>query len=63
MEEIKRQNPDCKLLLTFYSPSGYEIRKNYQVADFICYLPLDTKYNAQAFLDTVKPRCGILYQI
>ena len=42
MEKIKEKHPDMKILLTFFSPSGYEVRKNYEGADIVCYLPLDT---------------------
>ena len=55
MERIRRDYPEYKILLTFFSPSGYEVRKNYEEADIICYLPLDTNRNALAFLSTVKP--------
>ena len=55
IEEIKKQFPELKIVLTFFSPSGYEIRKNYNGADIISYLPLDTKSNARAFIDIVKP--------
>ena len=55
IEEIKKQFPQYKIVLTFFSPSGYEIRKNYDGADIISYLPLDTKSNARAFIDIVKP--------
>ncbi len=55
IEEIRSQFPEYKIVLTFFSPSGYEIRKNYEGADVISYLPLDTKKNAQAFIDIVKP--------
>jgi 3-deoxy-D-manno-octulosonic-acid transferase len=55
IEEIRKLIPDCSLILTFYSPSGFEIRKNYQEADQVCYLPLDTRYNAREFLKLVKP--------
>ena len=47
--------PDWMIVLTFYSPSGYEIRKNYNGADYICYLPLDTPQNAKEFVQTLKP--------
>jgi 3-deoxy-D-manno-octulosonic-acid transferase len=56
IEAIKQQYPEFRLLLTFFSPSGYEVRKNYPVADLVCYLPLDTPKNAARFLDLVKPR-------
>ncbi|MEL7530636.1 MAG: glycosyltransferase N-terminal domain-containing protein [Bacteroidota bacterium] len=50
LETIKREHPDYQILLTFFSPSGYEIRKHYQHADLVCYLPLDTARNAERFL-------------
>ncbi|NJN78027.1 MAG: hypothetical protein HC803_06550 [Saprospiraceae bacterium] len=55
IENIKKRYPNEKILLTFFSPSGYEIRKNYPFADLICYLPLDTKYNVNHFLKLVNP--------
>lgn len=55
MERIRREHPEYKLLLTFFSPSGYEVRKNYEGADIICYLPIDTIGNARRFLRTVRP--------
>ncbi len=55
IEEVKKQFPHYKIVLTFFSPSGYEIRKNYEGADIILYLPLDTKANAQTFINIVKP--------
>lgn len=55
MEAIKQQLPAYKIVLTFFSPSGYEIRKNYENADIVAYLPVDTGHNAEAFLDLVKP--------
>jgi 3-deoxy-D-manno-octulosonic-acid transferase len=55
LEQIRRQHPHYKLLLTFFSPSGYELRKNYSGADFVYYLPLDTAQNARRFMDIVKP--------
>ena len=55
MERIKREHPEYKILLTFFSPSGYEVRKNYEGADIICYLPLDTHRNARRFLNVVHP--------
>ncbi len=59
LEKIKNQNPKIKLLITFFSPSGYEIRKNYEGADYILYLPLDSAANAKSFLDLVKPQLVI----
>ncbi|MEI6752841.1 MAG: glycosyltransferase N-terminal domain-containing protein [Paludibacter sp.] len=55
MEQLKKDNPETKILLTFFSPSGYEIRKNYAGADVISYLPLDTKASARKFLKLVNP--------
>lgn len=56
IEALKKQYPDLKVVLTFFSPSGYEIRKNYTGADYICYLPLDTKRNARKFVKTINPK-------
>ncbi|MBO4827510.1 MAG: 3-deoxy-D-manno-octulosonic acid transferase [Prevotella sp.] len=55
MERIRREHPEYKILLTFFSPSGYEVRKNYEGADIICYLPLDTITNARRFLRLIHP--------
>ncbi|MCF6181897.1 glycosyltransferase N-terminal domain-containing protein [Lutibacter sp.] len=55
IECLKKENPAIKIVITFFSPSGYEIRKNYKVADVVCYLPLDTKKNVQLFLDAIHP--------
>ncbi len=55
IEKLKVSYPDCKVLLTFFSPSGYEVRKNYEGADLVCYLPLDTPSNVKRFLNLVKP--------
>lgn len=55
MEQIRRDHPEYKILLTFFSPSGYEVRKNYQGADIICYMPIDTRLNAIRFLRLVRP--------
>ena len=55
MEQLRRQRPELKILLTFFSPSGYEVRKNYSGADIVCYLPLDTPTNARRFLRLVRP--------
>ena len=52
---MKEQFPEYKIVLTFFSPSGYEIRKNYALADVVAYLPMDTKRNAKAFLNIVNP--------
>jgi len=55
IEKIKEQFPNHKIIITFFSPSGYEVRKNNTVADVTLYLPLDTKKNAQQFLKLVHP--------
>nr|WP_262903632.1 glycosyltransferase N-terminal domain-containing protein [Niabella beijingensis] len=55
VEILKKEYPSHRILLTFFSPSGYEIRKNYEGADWIFYLPLDTRRNAVAFVATVRP--------
>lgn len=56
IEEIKKQYPQYNILLTFFSPSGYEIRKNYELADYVMYLPLDTAYNARKFIRVTNPK-------
>ena len=55
MERLRQTHPEYKILLTFFSPSGYEVRKDYRGADIVCYLPLDTIRNARRFLRTVRP--------
>lgn len=55
IEAIKAQYPDVKILLTFFSPSGFEIRKNYALADGVFYLPADTPHNAATFVKILKP--------
>jgi 3-deoxy-D-manno-octulosonic-acid transferase len=55
IETIKKNNPEVFILLTFFSPSGYELRKNYSQADLVTYLPLDTRFNAWRFMNLVKP--------
>ena len=59
IEKLKRENPEYKILLTFFSPSGYEVRKNYASADVIAYLPLDTPRNARRFVELVKPEKAV----
>ena len=56
MEAIKRKRPEVKILLTFFSPSGFEIRKNYEGADVICYLPFDLSWHARKFVTIVQPK-------
>ena len=55
IERIRLEHPEYKILLTFFSPSGYQVRKNYQGADIITYLPIDTVTNARRFLRTIRP--------
>lgn len=55
LERVKENHPSHKILITFFSPSGYEIRKNYEGADFVFYLPSDSKSNARRFVQLVKP--------
>lgn len=55
IEAFRLKYPSYKILVTFFSPSGYEIRKNYTGADFICYLPADTSQNAQKFIEILSP--------
>ncbi|QKG79171.1 3-deoxy-D-manno-octulosonic acid transferase [Tenuifilum thalassicum] len=59
IEAIKQKDPNKKILLTFFSPSGYEVRKNYPGADYIFYLPLDTKRNAKRFINLINPQMAI----
>lgn len=55
MEQLKQQHPEYKIVLTFFSPSGFEVRKNNKIADVTLYLPLDTRKNARRFLHLVNP--------
>lgn len=55
IEYIRKHYPSYKILLTFFSPSGYEVRKDYEHADIVCYLPLDTVFNARRFLNAIHP--------
>ena len=59
IEELRRRRPDLKILLSFFSPSGYEVKKDYEGADLVCYLPLDTWINATRFVRIVKPTAAI----
>ena len=59
LEKLKEKHPTKKLVLTFFSPSGYEVRKNYKEADVVCYLPLDSAKNAKKFLNIVHPETAI----
>lgn len=56
IEAYKNKFPDQKIVLTFFSPSGYEIRKDYEGADYVFYLPIDTASNARQFLDILQPK-------
>ncbi len=56
IEAVKRKYPGISILLTFFSPSGYEIRKNYEFASYVCYLPLDRPGYARKFINIVKPK-------
>ncbi|WP_281980033.1 3-deoxy-D-manno-octulosonic acid transferase [Tenacibaculum mesophilum] len=60
IEELKQLYTGYKIVVTFFSPSGYEIRKNYPLADVICYLPLDTKSNVRKFIKKVHPDMAIM---
>ena len=55
IEAVRNHFPQFKIVISFFSPSGYEIRKNYPGADLVCYLPADTKKNAARFIDTLRP--------
>lgn len=59
IEALKKSYPSIKILLTFFSPSGYEVRKNYNLADWVFYLPWDTARNAHHFIETIKPKLVI----
>ncbi len=59
IEAIKNLNPKQKILLTFFSPSGYDVRKNYPLADTVCYLPFDLPGNVEKFLGVAHPRMAI----
>jgi 3-deoxy-D-manno-octulosonic-acid transferase len=58
MEALKAQNPKVQIVLSFFSPSGYEVRKNYKGADLVCYLPLDGFHNARRFIKAVRPKAA-----
>jgi 3-deoxy-D-manno-octulosonic-acid transferase len=59
IERLREEYPSYKILVTFFSPSGYEVKKNSTAADLITYLPLDTQKNAQQFIDLVNPKLAI----
>lgn len=59
IESLKQAEPETKVLLTFFSPSGYEVRKNYAGADYILYLPADSARNAQRFVEAIRPDAAV----
>lgn len=59
IEAFRKEFPEHKILLTFFSPSGYEIRKDYKVADYIYYLPIDSRSNARKFLEITQPKLAV----
>lgn len=59
MERLRREHPEKKILLTFFSPSGYRVRHNYAGADTVAYLPFDTPATVEAFLDAAAPRMAV----
>lgn len=59
MEEMKKAKPDHKIIVSFFSPSGYEIKKNTSLADVVVYLPMDTPLNAKRFIDAIHPSLSI----
>lgn len=59
MERVRREHPEARILLSFFSPSGYEVRKNYDVADTVVYLPFDRPALVRRFLDAARPRCAV----
>ncbi|MBR6249442.1 MAG: 3-deoxy-D-manno-octulosonic acid transferase [Muribaculaceae bacterium] len=59
IELIKERDPQARIVLSFFSPSGYEVRKNYDMVDAVCYLPFDLPRNVKRFLDLVKPSMAI----
>ncbi len=59
IEKLKTENSKLKILVTFFSPSGYEIRKNYKGADYVFYLPMDSKANAEKFLEIINPSIAV----
>lgn len=60
LEKFKNKYPNFKIVITFFSPSGYENKKNYPLADLILYLPIDTKYNAAKFIKLIKPKIAFI---
>ena len=60
IEEIKKEYPAHKIVVTFFSPSGYEIRKNYSLADVVCYLPFDTRRKMKRFVECIHPDLAVI---
>lgn len=56
IEKLRAEHPEYRVVLTFFSPSGYRPARNYQQADIVCYLPFDTKRNVKRFIDLVSPK-------
>lgn len=59
IEQIKKDHPNYRVFITFFSPSGYEVEKDYVFADYICYLPFDSKKNARKFVELLNPSIAI----
>jgi 3-deoxy-D-manno-octulosonic-acid transferase len=59
LEKLKAENPSIKTVVSFFSPSGYKIRKNTPLADYVYYLPLDTRRNAKQFIETINPKIAV----
>ncbi|MDN3579526.1 3-deoxy-D-manno-octulosonic acid transferase [Mucilaginibacter flavus] len=59
LEALRTRHPDKKIVVSFFSPSGYEVRKNTPLADFVYYLPLDTAKNATQFIDAIQPEMAV----
>ena len=59
LEQLKADHPDNAIVITFFSPSGYEVRKNYPLADHVFYLPVDTKENARRFVSLLNPKIAV----
>jgi 3-deoxy-D-manno-octulosonic-acid transferase len=62
LEKLKWMEPDKKIILTFFSPSGYEAKKNTPAADYVFYIPMDTPVNAKTFLDMTQPAVALFIQ-
>lgn len=60
IERLRKEFPHLKIVLTFFSPSGFEIRKNYNGADYICYLPADTPINSKRFINILQPKVALI---